>query len=228
MTIMGPTCKGGNLPIMEELGIGIAAAAVSKFITSPLSNVVTRKQTSALLYPNAKSPSIADIYHDIMREKGVVGLWSGYSASLWLTLNPSLTFLLYETAKPLVMEQRGHLDRLDTFFLVALCKAAATTLTYPMTVLRVRSQMEEGEDEMEMHEMYEAPTEKGIHVERSREKFRRGTDTRYQRSLRRTSGLVELLTDIIKREGFGALYVGIRGALLKGFISQSMYERLSK
>ena len=31
---------------------------------------------------------------ELLRERGVAGLWAGYSAALVLTLNPSVTFFL--------------------------------------------------------------------------------------------------------------------------------------
>ncbi|KAI5781162.1 mitochondrial carrier domain-containing protein [Geopyxis carbonaria] len=199
-----------NLPVLEELGIGIAAAAVSKFVSSPFSNIVTRKQTAAMLYPNARAPSVIDIYHDIMREHGITGFWSGYSASLLLTLNPSITFLIYEAVKPHAREHRGrNLDAIDTFLLAAACKAIATTLTYPLVVVRTRAQLEGDEHEMEMEEMFEGAWSKG-RGKKGRKKLA---------AVRKVKGIVDILVEVIKKEGITALYVGIGGELIKGFLS---------
>jgi hypothetical protein len=222
--ILGHRHQNAQLPIKEELGIGIAAAALSKFVSAPMSNIVTRKQTAAMLYPNAKTPSFLSIYHDIMREKGISGLWSGYKASLLLTLNPSITFLLYEAAKPHLMNYKGSMDKFDTFMLAALCKAAATTLTYPMNIIRIRSEMDEGSEEWE--HMYEGPmgsSSKGIHIERERERFRSGMSSRYGKAMRKASGIIGLISEIVKREGISALYIGLGGSIAKGFFSHGRF-----
>lgn len=224
LSIMGAAHKGGPLPISEELGIGIAAAALSKLFSAPLSNIVTRKQTSAMLYPNAKPPSFVDIYQDIMREKGITGFWSGYSASLLLTLNPSITYIMYEMSKPHYVDFKGgSMNKFDTFFLAALCRAAATTLTYPMNVVRIRSQMEDGGDDLVIEDTWEAPStsRSGKSVRAEKIHHKKQSDARYYRSLKQASGIVELISEIIRREGISALYVGLKGTLAKSFFSHS-------
>ncbi|TGZ77916.1 mitochondrial carrier, partial [Ascodesmis nigricans] len=200
MNILGPQHKHKPLPIAEELTIGIMSAALSRFVSSPLSNIVARKQTSAMLYPHTRPPSIFDIYHDIMRENGVTGFWAGYTASFWLTLNPSLTFLLYETAKPHVREKNhGKLDGVESFFLAALCKAVATTVTYPLNVARARLQLEGTGKELDMEEMFHEPNK-----------------------IVKAKGLVDMLLYIVKKEGLSALYVGLGAELVKGFFTHGI------
>lgn len=204
---------------MEELGLGVAASALSKFVAAPLSNVVTRKQTAAMLRPSEKTPSFGSIYRDIMREKGVGGFWSGYSASLLLNLNPSITFLLYEKLKPHVLEYRGSaLGRTDVFLLAALCKAAASTLTYPLNVIRIRSEMQEGTAEADavVHDRAGRSSSRGGGGER-------GTRSRYRKAVRQASGIVGLLSEIVRKEGIGALYVGLGGTLFKGLFTHGTF-----
>jgi hypothetical protein len=204
---------------MEELTIGIAAAALSGLASTPLSNIVTRKQTHAMLYPGAKHPGFGDIYHDIMREKGITGFWSGYAASLLLTFNPSITFLLYEAAKPHIQSRRGgHMDKFDVFMLAALCKAAATTLTYPLNIIRVRSQMNDGGEEWEGMLEGTASSSREVHTTKSRH-HGKGLGSRYRRTIRQASGVIELISEIVRREGISALYVGLGSALFKGFFT---------
>jgi hypothetical protein len=213
-----------QLPIMEELGIGIAAAALSKFIAAPMSNIVTRKQTAAMLYPNAKAPSTASIYHDIMREKGVSGLWSGYRASLLLTLNPSITFLLYEYCKPHYMKHKGNMGKFDTFILAALCKAAATALTYPMNIVRIRTEMHDSTEEWET--MYGHPkygNEMKVCIDSVTDRYRSSSSSKYRVAVRQANGIVGLLAEIVKKEGISALYIGLAGSVAKGFAHHSRF-----
>ena len=87
-----------SLPVVDELSVGFLAGAFSKCLTTPIANIVTRKQTSSMLSsrPSDKETTEQDSVHSIARQihraKGLRGFWSGYSASLVLTLNPSLTF----------------------------------------------------------------------------------------------------------------------------------------
>lgn len=221
LRIMGPSHRGGPLPISEELGIGIAAMALAKLFSSPMSNIVTRKQTSAMLYPHAKTPSFVNIYQDIMREKGITGFWSGYSASLLLTLNPSIMFVMYEVSKPYYVEWKGgNMGKFDTFLLAALARAAATALTYPMNIIRIRTQMEDNSEDLFVDDMFDSSSH---HGKRSSSKgHKKHHEMKYYRSLRQASGVVELIADIVKREGISALYVGLLGSLTKGFFSHSM------
>lgn len=93
-----------RLPVLDELSIGFIAGAFAKLITTPLANIVTRKQSLSMTSgtsPSLKSQEVStrSIALQIKSEKGLKGFWSGYSASLVLTLNPSLTFFLFETFK---------------------------------------------------------------------------------------------------------------------------------
>jgi len=97
---------GGKAPallILDELTVGALAGACSKFFTTPISNIVSRKQTASMISARSGTksgePSVADIASAIRSEKGIQGFWSGYSASMVLTLNPSITLFLYEFFK---------------------------------------------------------------------------------------------------------------------------------
>src|SRR5215469_5193200 len=91
-----------RLPMHEELGVGMLAGAFAKFFIMPVAQVVTRKQVASMVAARDEttkaSPelSVRDITLRIHRETGLLGFWSGYSASLILTINPSLTFLFHE------------------------------------------------------------------------------------------------------------------------------------
>jgi len=115
--------KSTALPVLDELSVGALAGACSKFLTTPISNIVTRKQTAAMVSARSGSKSaelsVADIARTIRSEKGVQGFWSGYSASLVLTLNPSLTFFLYEFFKRLLPRSRRDDPGAKIIFLMA-------------------------------------------------------------------------------------------------------------
>ncbi|KAL2016285.1 hypothetical protein VTK56DRAFT_3913 [Thermocarpiscus australiensis] len=134
---------------------------------------------------------------EIWRERGLLGLWAGYSASLVLTLNPSMTFFLQQIFKRALVprETWNEPGARITFFLAAVSKAIATAVTYPFQIAKARVQVSAGSNE-------EGEDETGI---ASASLFR---DTIFATVLR-----------IARVEGVRALYDGIGGELLKSFFS---------
>ncbi|EAQ91259.1 hypothetical protein CHGG_03194 [Chaetomium globosum CBS 148.51] len=194
-----------HLSGFEELAVGAAAGACAKLFTTPVSNVVTRRQTASLLDGGsgggddkgdsdnaARDLSFGEIISEMRRERGVLGLWAGYSASLVLTLNPSITFFLQQVLKrALVARERwDEPGASTTFLLAAASKVIATSATYPFQIAKARMQVSA------------APDDKG---EGGRSG---GRDNIFATVLR-----------IARAEGGKALYDGIGGELLKGFFS---------
>jgi hypothetical protein len=62
-----------TLGIVEELLVGALAGIFSRFFTTPISNLVTRKQTSGQSATDGKVASSASILRDIYNEKGITG-----------------------------------------------------------------------------------------------------------------------------------------------------------
>ncbi|KAI8966239.1 mitochondrial carrier domain-containing protein [Daldinia sp. FL1419] len=128
-----------GLGVLEELAIGVVAGVCSKLFTTPISNIVARKQTGALT-DEGRDASIYEIIEVIQKEQGLTGLWSGYPASLVFTLNPSITFFLQEFLK----RKTVSADRWDnpgahvTFLLAAISKTIASTITYPFQTAQTR------------------------------------------------------------------------------------------
>lgn len=200
-----------GLPVLEELLIGLAAGSVSKFFLTPFNTVATRKQTHSMLYPNAKPTGIVTIYHDIMREKGITGFWSGYSASAFLSLNPSITFLLYEALKGFAGGKRRRLKGAETFLLAAVAKAIATGMTYPLAVARSRAQIANEDDDFSLGSL--------TSIGKVEEEVRK----RVSRKARRSGNVIKILADIFKREGIAGLYEGVLGEILRGFVSSGKF-----
>ncbi|KAI0386238.1 mitochondrial carrier domain-containing protein [Hypomontagnella monticulosa] len=137
----GSNRRRRGLNVLEELAIGMAAGACARLFTTPIANVVTRKQTAGLV-SGEEEISVREIIESIRKEKGFAGFWSGYSATLILTLNPSITFFLQDFFKKRVVAE----DRWEnpaphvTFLLAAVSKAIASTITYPFQTAKTRLQ----------------------------------------------------------------------------------------
>ena len=210
-----------HLPATEELSVGFVAGAFSKLLTTPIANIVTRKQTSSMLAARAseggrpKTQTVRAIAKQIRAEKGLQGFWSGYSASLVLTLNPSLTFFLYETFKRILLPraQRASPPPQATFFLAAVSKAIASSITYPFSLAKSRAQASSGladENDKEVKDAIETASD--------------GTTGGSQqgREAARKFTVFGTILHIARAEGIGALYEGLAGEVMKGFFSHGI------
>lgn len=195
--------KNIMLPVLDELVIGILAGSFSKLFTTPLSNIVTRKQTSAARKEakSGKALSTGDIASQIRKEKGLQGFWSGYSAALILTLNPSITFFLNEVLKYTLLprSKRNHASALVTFLLAAMSKVAASSITYPFSLAKTRAQSMGTSSQTQ-----KSSTPKQLHE-------------RLCAAL--TPQILSTIFTIARTEGLPALYAGLPGEALKGFFS---------
>lgn len=182
------------LPVLDELAIGILAGSFSKLFTTPLANIVTRKQTAA------SSKNTKEIASQIRSEKGIRGFWSGYSATLILTLNPSITFFLNEVLKYVLLpreKKRSKPSPATTFLLAALSKAAASSITYPFSMAKTRAQVA------------------------ANNATDNGNVTTNENTLLTllTPQILRTVVSIARTEGPTALFAGIPGEVFKGFFS---------
>ena len=196
------------LPVMDELSVGFLAGAFSKFLTTPIANIVTRKQTFSMLSGReagneTDEGSLRSIALKIRAEKGVRGFWSGYSASLILTLNPSLTFFFFEALKrSLPRSKRQNPSPQLTFLLAAISKALASTITYPFSLAKSRLQSSSG---LKMREGS------------SRVKLEGNN-----KSKNAPGNVFSAILKIARTDGLGALYEGLGGEVMKGFFSHGI------
>ncbi|KAF1945607.1 mitochondrial carrier [Clathrospora elynae] len=207
--------SGISLPALEEIGVGVVAGAFSKFFTTPIQQIVTRKQTAAMMKGDSVTTipplsSTRDIAWQIRREKGLQGFWSGYSASLVLTLNPSITMLLHKALLRLIVPtaKRDAPGARLTFLLAAVSKALASTVTYPFSLAKTRVQVSSQKPSSTAGETSET------------EKAGKPVESRTVRARQRT--VFSTILRIAKTEGLWALYEGLGAEVLKGFFSHGI------
>ncbi|KAL8774244.1 MAG: hypothetical protein Q9209_000995 [Squamulea sp. 1 TL-2023] len=205
------------LPVVDELSVGFLAGAFSKFWTTPIANIVTRQQAASMLSSGQSTPprlSIRDTSSQIREENGLQGFWSGYSASLVLTLNPSLTFFLFETLKRLLVprDKRANPPAQVTFLIAAVSKAIATTTTYPFSLAKSRAQVSS-----------ESIKEKGVDEKATVDEIQKKTGLGATKTkAKASSNVFSTILKITRAEGYGALYEGLGGDVLKGFFSHGL------
>jgi hypothetical protein len=206
-----------TLSAIDEIGVGVLAGAFAKLWTTPLQNIVTRKQAAAMIAAREPtsfiSPTLSTkaIARQIQNEKGIQGFWSGYSASLILTLNPSITFLLHRVFLRLLVPRTRQSDpgARITFLLAAISKALASTLTYPFSLAKTRAQVSSQKPSQ--------PTGPTSETEKP------GSDYVEEKALHaRQRTVITTILHIAKTEGVQALYQGLGAEVLKAFFSHGI------
>ena len=213
--------KRQHLPALDELGVGFIAGATARFCTMPVSAVVTRMQTTSMVTSRSsgmkgETPSVSSIAKQIRVEKGIQGFWSGYSATLVLTLNPSLTFFFFENLKRALLPQAKRSDPgpTITFFIAALSKVMASSITYPFSLAKARMQVSSKSDREHSNE--------GEHIYDEKQQTSKSLRSKKvgRNALNRT--IFGKILDIAQEEGIGSLYEGLQGEVLKGFFSHGI------
>lgn len=121
-----------------ELLLGAVAGGLARAFTTPISVITTRMQVSD------KDKTYTAIAKEIVEKEGIFGLWRGFGASLVLTINPAITYGLYQRLNHYVVDAKS------TFLIGALTKSLATIcstfeskLAYPYILIKTRLQADE-------------------------------------------------------------------------------------
>ena len=146
-----PGSKAPVLSTVAELSLGAAAGALSQIFTIPVSVIATRQQVGRS--PRARSPlaqtgredddddSFLTVARAIIREEGVTGLWLGIKPGMVLTVNPAITYGVYERLKSVLLRARaaggagGKFTPGMSFLLGAFSKTLATIVRSRVPVI---------------------------------------------------------------------------------------------
>lgn len=113
---------------MAELVLGAVAGALAQIFTIPVSVIATRQQVGR---PDDSDNSFTTVAREIVEEDGVTGLWLGLKPGLVLTVNPAITYGLFERIKSVVLLARGTSNKMGpwpSFVVGALSKTLATVV----------------------------------------------------------------------------------------------------
>ena len=211
-----------HLPVFDELGVGFVAGAAARFFTMPISAIVTRLQTTSMTTSRSsgikgEAPSVRSIIQQIRSEKGLRGFWSGYSATLVLTLNPSLTFFFFEKLKRILLPQKQRSDPgpMITFFIAALSKVLASTITYPFSLAKTRTQVSTKAVETQSPEGKDD-------LEKGRSKESKASSISLSKTGVLDTTILGTILRIARTESMSSLYEGLEGEVLKGFFSHGI------
>lgn len=140
------------LSTVAELALGAIAGILAQIFTIPVSVIATRQQLGAPQNNNKKGKgkdgegdgdendgSFLAVAREIVREEGVTGLWLGLKPGLVLTVNPAITYGVFERIKGAVLAARERVGNTGTnlgpglsFALGAASKSLATVVRVSM------------------------------------------------------------------------------------------------
>eukprot|EP00668_Euglena_longa_P022917 GGOE01028542.1.p1 GENE.GGOE01028542.1~~GGOE01028542.1.p1 ORF type:complete len:317 (+),score=74.21 GGOE01028542.1:26-952(+) len=130
-----------ELPVRDFIAAS-AAGIIGTTLTSPIWLIKTRLQ---LYERGGRSPSMLSEFRLVLRTDGPPGLFRGLVPQLLLVLNPSIQLTLYEQLKAWCCritgrDPRAKLPDRHLTACIVVSKTVATTLTTPLSVIKVRMQ----------------------------------------------------------------------------------------
>lgn len=210
-----PGSKPPALSTAAELSLGAAAGALSQIFTIPVSVIATRQQVGRSIRESSQSSqdeeqvdeSLLAVAREIIREDGVTGLWLGIKPGMVLTVNPAITYGVYERLKSLLLLASSANSKLTpgtSFLLGAFSKTLATIVTYPYIMAKVRIQARSADTD--------ASESKGLPG---------GRDGNTKPKVIHV-GALSLLLRVLRKEGFVGWYQGMSAQVIKAVLSQAL------
>jgi adenine nucleotide transporter 17 len=133
-----------KLTTAESMIAGAIAGSATVLITNPIWVVNTRmtarknEPEDALPGAPAKKPkSTLATLTELLKQEGPTALFAGVLPALILVINPILQYTFFEQLKN-VVEKKRRITPKDAFYLGALGKLLATTITYPYITVKSR------------------------------------------------------------------------------------------
>jgi len=208
---------GSPIPAIStamELLLGAFAGALAQIFTIPVSVIAVRQQLahSSFSKPIPDTSEVGDfnkertrsdnsligVARKIIAEDGITGLWRGLKPSLVLTVNPAITYGVFERVKSIMLmgTTSSKMQPLTAFAVGALSKTLATVVTYPYIMAKVRIQAGK------------ACEEDGLPVTNADQ--------------RKEKGAVGILTDVYNERGPTGWYQGMGPQILKAVLTQAI------
>ncbi|RXW16323.1 hypothetical protein EST38_g9528 [Candolleomyces aberdarensis] len=210
--------KAPTLSTAAELLLGAVAGALAQIFTIPVSVIATRQQVgrpaklrsdipTEAVVDNQTDDSFLGVAREIIDEEGVTGLWLGLKPGLVLTVNPAITYGVFERVKGIVLLAKGaKLSPYMSFLIGAISKTLATIVTYPyiMAKVRIQARSADAEDAVERHTTLPKP-HAPHHADHSHH-----------------VGALDILSRVLAKEGFVGWYRGMQAQITKAVISQAL------
>ncbi|OXB35033.1 hypothetical protein LQV05_001062 [Cryptococcus neoformans] len=253
-----PSSKRVSLSTSTELLLGAIAGALAQIFTIPVSVIATRQQlwdppARPKILPgekeaewNDKSPSLTETAREIVAESGWTGLWTGLKPGLVLTVNPAITYGVFERLKSWRLATKGakKLDVWESFWIGVGSKTLATVVTYPYIFAKIRLQAKVVESAPPLSEEIkkgEAPTYASIAsaspsecstvIVEQRSSIESGPSAELEQTHKHKHlhspsqhyrSAIPLLKAVYTEKGFKGLYQGLGAQILKAVLCQGI------
>lgn len=130
---------------MEYIIAGAIAGSATVLITNPIWVVNTRMtarkhESEEQALPGSKpkaAPSTIGTFISLVRSEGLASLFKGVLPALVLVINPILQYTIFEQLKN-VLAKRRKVTPTDAFYMGAIGKLLATSITYPYITVKSR------------------------------------------------------------------------------------------
>ncbi|KAJ5222761.1 uncharacterized protein N7469_009001 [Penicillium citrinum] len=137
-----------KLTTIESMIAGAIAGSATVLITNPIWVINTRmtarksdaEEQGLPGAPKKPKASTISTLMELLRTEGPKALFAGVLPALVLVINPILQYTIFEQLKNIV-ERRRRMTPKDAFYLGALGKILATSITYPYITIKSRMHM---------------------------------------------------------------------------------------
>ncbi|KAI9789735.1 MAG: hypothetical protein M1835_001460 [Candelina submexicana] len=134
-----------KLTTIESILAGALAGSATVLITNPIWVINTRmtarqNESDEKGLPGGrprKAPSTLGTLISLFRDEGPMALFSGVLPALVLVINPILQYTIFEQLRN-ALEKRRRVTPTDAFYLGAIGKLMATSITYPYITVKSR------------------------------------------------------------------------------------------
>lgn len=147
-----------KLTTVESIVAGAIAGSATVLLTNPIWVVNTRMTARSSKaheqglpggdQTKKSSPSTIRTLLDLLKNEGPSALFSGVLPALVLVINPILQYTIFEQLKNL-LERRRRVTPTDAFYLGAIGKILATSITYPYITVKSRMHVAGKDDQRE-------------------------------------------------------------------------------
>jgi len=136
-----------KLTTLEGIAAGAIAGSATVLLTNPIwvinTRMTARKNESEEVLPGGekkpvRKPTTLGTLLKLLKEEGPSALFAGVLPALVLVSNPIIQYGLYEQARNFI-EARRKVGPRDAFYLGALTKLLATSITYPYLTVKSRA-----------------------------------------------------------------------------------------
>ncbi|KAJ4471543.1 mitochondrial carrier [Lentinula aciculospora] len=219
-----------KLAVWQDLALGFLSGVASRAISMPLSVITLLLQTgqhdseeSNDTPREGNGDAVVQAVKRIYREQGLSGFWRGFSTTILLSLNPSMTLAFFQFFRRLLtmIRRPPHSNKstvldptpTEAFFGGAVSNAISVALLYPLILSKTRLQASHRRSASSLESSYfpdtttSAPTLKAIMLDAYIGRYPH--DELQESDTKRVSGIK-------------GLYQGIEMQIMKGFLNQGV------